>query len=271
MLLNVAPAGALVGLMLVVPLMWLLTLSFTDAQGRPTLSNYAQIFAEAAYGRAFGLTVGLALATTAICVVAGYAVAYAMTLMPGWAAKAVMMMVALPFWTSILVRTYAWLILLQNRGFVNTTLQKIGLISEPLALMHNRTGALVGMVHILLPFAVFPLYAALRKVDPDHLRAAAGMAASPLYRFWHVLFPQTLPGVVAACTLVFVLALGFYMTPALLGGGRTVVISILIESEVNGGMSWGVPCALGIVFVAAVLGLFTAVHRFMPVDAIFER
>ena len=271
MLLNVAPAAALVGLMLAVPLMWLVALSLTDAQGRPTLANYGQIFTEAAYGRAFALTVELALATTAICAVAAYAVAYAMTLMPGWAAKVVMMLVALPFWTSILVRTYAWLILLQSRGVVNGLLQKTGLTSEPLALVNNRVGALVGMVHILLPFAVFPLYAALRKVDPDHLRAAAGMAASPLYAFWHVVFPQTLSGVVAACTLVFVLALGFYITPALLGGGRTVVISILIESEVNGGMSWGVPCALGIVFVAAVLGLFTAVHRFMPVDTIFER
>ena len=271
MLLSATPASLLVGLMLVIPLLWLLTLSFTDLQGQATLANYRQVFADSSYSRAFGLTLGLSVAATGLCLVAGYVVAYAMTLMPAWLARLVMVLVALPFWTSILVRTYAWLILLQNRGVVNSLLQGAGVLSQPLPLMNNATGALIGMVHILLPFGVFPLYAALRKVDPDHMRAAAGMSASPLYSFWHVLFPQTLPGLAASCILVFVLALGFYITPALIGGGRTIVISILIESDVNGGMGWGVPCAAGILFVLAVLGLFALVDRFMPVHAIFER
>ncbi|MCJ0764813.1 ABC transporter permease [Variovorax terrae] len=270
-LLNVSPAAALIFALLAVPLLWLFALSFTGPQGGFTLDNYARIFDDTSYARAFYLTAWLAVVTTVVCALAGYVLAYAMTLMPRWAATLVMALVALPFWTSVLVRTYAWLVLLQNRGIVNTLLLKSGLIDTPIPMMHNAVGALVGMVHIMLPFMVFPLYAALQKVDPDHTRAAAGMGASPLYTFWHVFFPQTMAGIVAGCVLVFVLCLGFYITPALLGGGRTVVMSILIEHEVNSSMNWGTASAVAIFFVAAVLAIFAAAGRYMPVERLFQK
>lgn len=271
MLLNTLPAALLIGGLLVLPLLWLLMLSFSNAAGGFTLENYTRIFEDAAYARAFNLTLWMAAATTLVCLVAGYLLAYAMTLLPPWAAAIAMAVIALPFWTSVLVRTYAWLVLLQHRGIVNSLLVKSGLLEAPLPLMHNATGALVGMVHIMLPFMVFPLYAALQKVDPDHLRAAAGMGASPVYAFWNVFFPQTLPGIVAGCVLVFVLGLGFYITPALLGGGRTVVMSILIEQEVSNSMNWGVASAAAVVFVAVVLALFALAGRYVPIDRIFQK
>jgi len=271
MLLDTAPATVIVLVLLAVPLLWLFALSFTGPQGSLTLANYTRIFEDASYARSFNLTVWMAVATTAVCAVAGYVLAYAMTLMPRWAVTITMALVALPFWTSVLVRTYAWLVLLQNRGIVNNLLTKSGIIDAPLPMMHNVTGALVGMVHIMLPFMVFPLYAALQKVDGDHARAAAGMGASPTYTFWHVFFPQTIPGIVAGCVLVFVLSLGFYITPALLGGGRTVVMSILIEHEVNGSMNWGTASAVAIFFVAVVMAIFAAVGRYMPLERLFQK
>jgi putative spermidine/putrescine transport system permease protein len=271
MLMDMAPATLIVAALLAVPLLWLFMLSLTGAQGGVTLDNYARIFEDTSYARAFNLTVWMAVATTLVCALAGYVLAYTMTLMPRWAVTVAMALVALPFWTSVLVRTYAWLVLLQNRGIVNTLLLKSGLVDAPLPLMHNVTGALVGMVHIMLPFMVFPLYAALQKVDADHSRAAAGMGASPTYTFWHVFFPQTVPGIVAGCVLVFVLSLGFYITPALLGGGRTVVISILIEQEVNGSMEWGTASAAAILFVAVVAAIFAAVSRYIPLERIFHK
>ncbi|MFT4268721.1 MAG: ABC transporter permease [Xenophilus sp.] len=271
MLANTPPAAALVTALLVLPVLWLLALSFSDAAGHFTLRNYVRIFDDAGYARAAGLTLWMAALTTAVCLAAGYTLAYALTLLPAWAAALAMAVIALPFWTSVLVRTYAWLVLLQHRGIVNSLLVRSGLLDAPLPLMHNAAGALIGMIHIMLPFMVFPLYAALRKVDADHLRAAAGMGASPTQAFWRVLFPQTLPGIVAGCVLVFVLGLGFYVTPALLGGGRTVVMSILIERDISNSMDWGTASAAAMLFVAMVLGLFAAAGRYVPIDRMFQR
>ena len=137
--------------------------------------------------------------------------------------------VLFPFWTSLLVRTYAWLVLLQRRGLVNTWLQETGIVDEPLRLVHNFTGTAIGMTHILLPFMVLPLYAAMTAVDRDYVRASASLGASPLKSFWQVFFPLTLPGLLAGVVLVFVLCLGFYVTPAVLGGGRVLMWSMSIE------------------------------------------
>ena len=170
--------------------------------------------------------------------------------------------VLMPFWTSILVRTYAWLVLLQRQGLINTWGMKLGLWDEPLALVHNLAGTLIGMVHIMLPFMVFPLYAALQKVDPDLLRAAAGMGASPTYTFWQVFFPQTLPGLLAGCVLVFVLSLGFYITPALLGGGRVIMIAVLIEQQVREALNWPFAAALSAVLLVATFAVYALAQRF---------
>jgi len=271
MLCNTLPGVVLIVGVLVLPLLWMLLLSFSDTAGQFTWANYARLFDDTAYVRAAYLTLWMTAVATLVCLVLGYVLAYVMTLLPGWAVPVAMTLVALPFWTSVLVRTYAWMVLLQNRGLINTALVRSGLLDAPLPLMHNATGALISMIHIMLPFMVFPLYAALQKVDPDHVRAAAGMGATPSYTFWHVFFPQTLPGILAGCVLVFVLSLGFYITPALLGGGRTVVMSILIEQEISNSMNWGIAGATAILFVVIVLGLFALVGRYVAIDRIFQR
>jgi len=268
---QAVPAAALIGFLLVVPLVWLIGLSFIDKKGALTLGNYTQMFTDTSYANSLWLTVWLAGLVTLICAVAGYLLAYAMTVMPRWAAGLCLALVALPFWTSLLVRTYAWLVLLQNRGVVNKLLVGTGMIEEPLRMMHNLTGTMIGMTHIMLPFMVFPLYAALRRIDADYVKAAVGLGASPTYAFWRVFFPLSLPGLLAGGVLVFVLSLGFYITPALLGGGRTIVMALAIERDVNLNLNWGPASAVAVLFVAAVLGIFALVGRFMSLDRVFQR
>lgn len=271
LLLPTLPAMLLVAALLVAPLLWLIFLSFLDREGAWSFANYVQIFSDASYGRSLWLTLWLSFLVTAICAVAGYVLAYAMVAMPGWMAGTCLALVTLPFWTSVLVRTYAWLVLLQHRGIVNNLLLAAGLIDEPLPLVHNFTGTAIGMIHIMLPFMVFPLYASLRRIDADYIRAALGLGASPLVAFWRVFFPLSLPGLAAGCILVFVLGLGFYITPALLGGGRTIVMSLAIERDINLNLNWGPASAVAVLFVLAVLAIFALVGRFMALNRVFQR
>lgn len=270
-LLLLSPALAVMLLFMLIPLGWIAIQSFIARDGSFSLVNYLLLFGDSAYLRSLWLTVRIAAIVTAICVVLGYVVSYTMTLMPRWAAVLCLAAVALPFWTSTLVRTYAWLVLLQNRGLVNNFLVDAGLISERLRLMHNETGVLIGMVHIMLPFMVFPLYAALRRIDPNQTKAALGLGASPIYAFWRVYLPQSLAGLLGGAVLVFVISLGFYVTPAILGGGRTVVMALAIERDVNLNVNWGPASASGVLFVIAILAIFAVLGRFVAVERIFHR
>jgi ABC-type spermidine/putrescine transport system permease subunit I len=249
---------------------WLVGLSFLDADGALSAANYLRVFADGSYVTSFWLTIRVAIAVTVITAVMGYVLAYAMTQMPPWLQTLCLALVALPFWTSALVRTYAWLVLLQYRGVVNKVLVQAGLLAEPLHLVHNLTGTMIGMVHIMLPFIVFPLYAGMRRIDPDLTRAALGLGASPIYAFGRVYFPQSVPALLAGVVLVFVLSLGFYITPAILGGGRTMMIALTIERDVNLHMSWGPAGAVAVLFVAAILGIFALVGRFLALERIFN-
>jgi len=267
----VSPAILVIGALLIVPLAWLFAISLLDEGGRFTLHNYAMIFSDRSYIDSFVLTLWMSLLVTIFCVIAGFIVSYALTLMPSKLAALCLALIALPFWTSVLVRTYAWLVLLQHRGVVNTTLLKLGVVSEPLYLTQNRIGVLIGMAHIMLPFMVFPLYATLKRIDPDHMKAALALGSSPTYAFWHVYFPQTIVGLASGCILVFVMSLGFYITPALLGGGKTFVIAMTIERDVNVNTSWGPASAVGISFVVGVVILFGLMSRYVSMDRIFVR
>lgn len=266
-----APALILMGVLLLVPMAWLAWLSFLDEQGAVTLQNYIAVLTEPAYARSMWLTLWMSAAVTAFCAVVGYVLAYAMAQMHPLAAKVCLLLVALPFWTSVLVRTYAWLVLLQYRGIVNNALLDIGVVDAPLRMMHNTTGALIGMFHIMLPFMVFPLYAAMRKVDPSYMQAAKGLGASQNYAFWKVYFPQTLPGLLAGAVLVFILSLGFYVTPALLGGGKTIVMAIALERDVALYRSWGPASAAAILFVSSILILLAMLNRYLPIERLFQR
>lgn len=264
------PALAIMAALLFAPMAWLLGLSFIGADGTFTLANYTRLFADASLVNSMTLTLQLALGVTVICAVLGYVLAYAITLMPGWLQTLSLALVALPFWTSALVRTYAWLVLLQRKGVVNKLLVGSDLVAEPLHLVHNLSGTMIGMVHIMLPFMVFPLYAGMRRIDPDLMRAALGLGASVLYGFRRVYLPQSLPGLVAGIVLVFVLSLGFYITPAILGGGKVTVIAMVIERDVNLHLNWGPASAIAMLFLVSVLALFAAVGRFLSIERIFQ-
>ncbi|MGE5146404.1 MAG: ABC transporter permease [Candidatus Eiseniibacteriota bacterium] len=270
-LMLAAPSAAVMTLVLLVPMLWIVVQSLLDRDGHFVLTNYTRLFADDAYADSFGLTVKIAAIVTLVCVVFGYALSYAMTLMPRWAAGICLVLVALPFWTSTLVRTYAWLVLLQHRGVVNKLLLSLGAITEPLPLVHNETGTIIGMVHLMLPFMVFPLYAGLKRIDPDQMKAAMGLGAAPLYAFRRVYLPQSLPGLTAGAVLVFVVSLGFYITPAILGGGRTIVMALAIERDVNLNFNWGPASAAAFLFVVAVLAIFVLLSRFVSIERVFDR
>jgi len=212
------PGLLVVGALLLLPLLWLLALSFYD--NGLSLVHYTRLFEDPSYAKSFLLTFQIAGAVTLTAVLLGYPLCYWMLgLSPTWQ-RVAFICVLIPFWTSLLVRTYAWLVLLQRRGLVNTTLQDLGVLSEPLALMYNATGTTIGMAHILLPFLVLPLFATMQGIDRDLLRAAAALGGSPRFVFWRVFFPLSLPGLTAGALLVFVLSIGYYVTPQLLAAAR---------------------------------------------------
>ena len=212
-------------------------------------------------------TVRLALVVAAICLLLAYPVAYFLaTASRFWAAVGFACLL-LPFLTSILVRTYAWMILLGRNGIVNRTLLDWGIVSEPLALLHNETGVVIGMVHVLLPYMVFPIYAVLLRVDRDLVAAAAGLGASPWRIFTRIYFPLTLPGAFAGAVLVFVIAIGFFITPALLGGGRVMTIGLLIEQQVRQFLDWPFAAALSALLLAAALAIQGTFQRVLRGEA----
>nr|WP_295467806.1 ABC transporter permease [Mesorhizobium sp.] len=264
------PALAVMAALLFVPVAWLVALSFIDEHGSVTIANYSRLLADGSLFKSMTLTVQLALVVTLICAVVGYTLAYAITLMPRWLQTISLALVALPFWTSALVRTYAWLVLLQRKGVINKILVGSDLVSEPLHLVHNLVGTMIGMVHIMLPFMVFPLYAAMQRIDADLMRASLGLGASVFYTFRRVYLSQSLPSLAAGIILVFVLSLGFYITPAILGGGRVMVIAMIIERDVNLHLNWGPASAIAVLFLLSVLGLFAIVGRFLSVERIFQ-
>jgi putative spermidine/putrescine transport system permease protein/spermidine/putrescine transport system permease protein len=174
-----------------------------------------------------------------------------------------MISVILPFWTSVLVRTYAWLIILQRRGLVNDWLMSLGIIDEPLQLAHNFTGVIVGMSHVMLPFLVLPLYASMKAIDRDYLRAGLNLGASPTKPFWQVFFPLSLPGLSAGLVLVFVICLGFFVTPALKGGGKVFMWSMRIEQTSRLYTNWGAASAMGVVLLVLTLGILWAFYKLL--------
>lgn len=266
-------APALLALMVVVfmPVFWLSSLSLLDRAGSLTAENYARIFQSELYLGTFVVTFQISVAVTLLCVLLGYPLSYWMARLPPGRAALCMVFVLVPFWTSVLVRTYAWLVLLQRNGLVNQTLQALGLVDEPLQLAHNLTGSIIGMVHIMLPFMVLPLYASMKAIDQDAVRAAVGLGATPARAFRDIFFPMSLPGLFAGVVLVFVLSLGFFVTPALLGGGRVQMLAQRIESTITIYSNWGAASALGVVLLAATLALVWVLHRVFGLDRLFAR
>jgi len=203
----------------------------------------------------------VSLITTGICVAFGYPLAYVLSQLPRRAANLCLIAVMLPFWTSLLVRTYAWLVLLQRQGLINSWGIRLGLWDEPLALVNNLSGTLVGMVHIMLPFLVLPLLGTMRSIDHDYIKAAANLGASPTRAFWSVFFPLSLPGLFAGALIVFIICLGFYVTPAVLGGGKVIMVSNQIASDIELFFNWGAASSLGVLLLALTLAFLYIASR----------
>ncbi|MGM9485955.1 ABC transporter permease [Ideonella sp. YS5] len=198
---------------------------------------------------------------TMCCLLLGYPLAWWLSTLTARQANLLMILVLVPFWTSILVRVAAWIVLLQREGLVNSALMGIGVLGEPLTLLFNRTGVIISMTHILLPFMILPLYSVMKSVPPTYLRAAVSLGSAPLAAFFRVYVPQTLPGVGAGGLLVFILSIGYYVTPALLGGADDQMLSYYIAQYTNVDVNWGMACALGAILLAATLALYAVYRR----------
>lgn len=255
------PALLLVSVILFLPTGWLFALSFFGNDGQFSLVNYQRLVVQPSYRTVFQTTFVLSLTVTFFTIVVGYPLAYLLSQLPRRIANLFLLAVLLPFWTSLLVRTYAWLVLLQRKGLINTALTDVGLIDEPFRLVHNFTGAAIGMTHIMVPFLVLPLYASMRTINRSYLRAAANLGAGPGRAFWDIFVPLSLPGLLAGVSLVFVLCLGFYVTPALLGGGKVIMIAMRIDLNLRLYNSWGAASALGVVLLVATGLILYFAHR----------
>ncbi len=221
---------------------------------------------QAIYVNIFLRTFWIGFVVTALCLLLGFPLAYKLASLPVRIGNLLMILVLLPFWTSLLVRTGAWVVLLQREGPINDALMALRLVGEPLQLVYNRFGVYVAMTHILLPFMVLPLYSVMRGIPRDYMRAAASLGARPLTAFFRVYLPQTVPGIGAGCLLVFILAIGYYITPALVGGGNDQMVSYFVAFFTNQTVNWGMAAALGTVLLLAVLGLYAVFARLVGLD-----
>ena len=213
-------------------------------------------------------TLAVSLAITLICLMLGYPVAYLIANCSPSKSNLLLLLVLVPFWTSLLVRTTSWIVLLQNQGVVNDLLVASGLIGEDgrLALVYNMAGTIVAMTQVLLPFMILPLYAAMRSISPVYLRAASSLGATFLQGFARVYWPQSLPGVAAGCLLVFILSIGYYITPALVGGRTGQLISNMIAYHMQESLNWGLAAALGAILLLAVLALYLVYNRLVGIE-----
>ncbi|OEC43837.1 polyamine ABC transporter substrate-binding protein [Pseudomonas sp. 1D4] len=211
---------------------------------------------QAIYLDIFARTFWMGAVITLLCLALAYPLAYLLATLPTRKSNLLMILVLLPFWTSILVRVAAWIVLLQSGGLINGALLKLGLIDQPLQLVFNRTGVYVAMVHIMLPFMILPIYSVMKGISPSYMRAAISLGCHPFASFWRVYFPQTVAGVGAGCLLVFILSIGYYITPALLGSPNDQMVSYFVAFFTNTTINWGMATALGGMLLLATMVLY---------------
>jgi putative spermidine/putrescine transport system permease protein len=253
------PAFVFLFLFLVLPLSSLFLLSVTEPS--LGLGNYAKLLGDAAYGRVLFNTFFVAGVVTCVTLVIGYPVAWLLAILPARTAQLLMAVILLSMWTNLLARTYGWMVLLQRTGIINRTLIDLGLINEPLPLINNLFGVTIGMTYIMLPYVILPLHATLTGIDPAIMQAAAITGAKPRQIFWRVMLPLSLPGIGAGCLMVFVMALGYYVTPALLGGTTNMMLAEMIAQQVQSLLNWGLGSAAAFILLAVTLVFFAIYVR----------
>ena len=227
-------------------------------------------FTRPVYLRILGTSFMIAGSTTLITLMLAYPVAYLFTNSTGKMKGLIMGLIILPFWTSIIVRMYAWMSLLGYNGIFNRMFIEVGAISEPIPMMFNRFGVLVGMVHFMLPYMVLSIYAVMSGIPPVYMQAGANLGASPLKRFVKIYLPLSMPGIGAGCLLVFILALAFYITPALLGGLKDTMIAQIIEQQIKETFDWPFAAALSTILIMVTTTLYIIYQKVMSVERIYE-
>lgn len=265
-LLLILPLVLLLGWAFFLPIGQLLLTSVTE----PTLSlqNYIRLITEPLYLRVILRTIWIAVLATVLALALGYPVAALMARPGSRITKIATVCVLVPLWTSVLIRSYAWIVLLERNGVINSALIRWGLISQPLPLLYTEGAVLMAMAHVLLPFMVLPIYSSLRSIPQDLPRAAANLGAGAFRTFFAVTLPLSLPGVFAGCLIVFVMSLGFYVTPALVGGPRTLMIATLIGQQATELLNWPFAGAISCVLLALSLGITVAFKRLLRLDKV---
>ncbi len=262
----VAPAMVLLLSLFVYPLIVFLLNSVFDPAF--TLEHYVKAFTRPVYLRIFRITFEVSIFTTVGTLLIGYPVAYLFANVSDTTRNILLPVVLFPFWTSILVRMYAWMVLLGHNGVINQMLLGGELISSPLPRMFNRFGVLVGMIHFMLPYMILTLYSVMTGIPRELTQAAASLGAPPYKRFFRIYLPLSLPGIAAGCLLVFILAVAFFVTPALLGGLKDTMISQVIQSEIDDALNWGFGAALSTLLMVVTTALYLIYNRVMGVEKI---
>jgi len=261
------PAFLLMTLFYLAPILQVLAISVTEPE--PGLGNYERLLTNAGVQRVILTTLRICVITTMVALALGYALSYVIALASAKAQRWWLLAVLVPLWISVLVRAFAWVTLLRRQGLVNQGLQSAGLIEEPLRLVWNEFGIVVGMVHYMVPYAVLPILASMKEIDPRLLAAARGLGASRLTVFARVFLPLSLPGLIAAGVLVFIFSLGFYITPAILGGGKTLMAAEWIKLQILDIVRWGMGSMLATVLVVSILTTLAVFSRVVNLRRLF--
>ena len=266
----VGPALLLLAAIYLYPLARLLVLSLIGgADGALGFGAYRRFLESSVYLGVLLRTIRISLVVTVVCLILAYPVSYVLSRAGSLALRVIMVFVLLPLWTSILVRTYAWMVLLQANGVLNNLLRRLHVIDEPLRLMYNEAGVVIGMTQVLLPFAILPMFASLRNIDPRLPAAAQVMGAGPWRRFRSITLPLSLPGVAAAGLLVFVQALGFFIIPALMGGSRVITLAMVIETQVVDLLDWSLASSMAMVLLVVTVLLVVGFDRLLGLDKVW--
>ena len=260
----IAPLPLFLVLAYFLPFLGVVQWSFTLP--KPGLEQYARVFADPVVQGVFIRTLRVSLIVTLLTTIAAYALSYLWVFGSRSVRVVVEFFILIPFWISTLTRAFGWLALLYNRGIVNSLLQSVGVIHEPLVLVRNEFGVIVGMMHFLIPFAVLPLASSMRHLDQRVLMAARGMGSSRLRTFWSIFVPMTMPGIIGASIITFIFSLGFFITPAILGGGRSVLIAEFIYVQTFQTVNWGLAGAISVVLVLAAGMLIVLFLRLTRVE-----
>jgi ABC-type spermidine/putrescine transport system permease subunit I len=265
-LLLIFPGLCFLSVFFIYPILSLIPLSLNYPN--ISLIEYHKIFSEPLYIEVILNTLWIALIVTFSCLLLGYPVAFFISNIGPKHAGFFLIPVILPFWTSLLVRTYAWMVILQRKGIVNSILLKLGVVSSPLTIMYNEFSVILGMVHVLLPFMILPIYGYLQIRDKNLELAAANSGAGPIKTFFLITLPLSKYSISAGCLLVFVIAIGFFITPALLGGKKVIMISMLIEEYVIEYLDWGFASAISFILLTMTLSIIIIYYKIIGLDKV---